>query len=351
MKLVLLFWLLLAISACSNGLVKNNLNAFYKSEIGLKWPAPPSKPRYELIKIINTIEDFKKEIKAETRIQKFVKWLIGEESESFLNFGKPFAIYVRDDVIYIVDQGILGVVTFDLKTARVGVLKDTIEGDLLFYPTSVCSDETSNVYVTDPEKKRIVIYDKNGYPISTKKLDNINWRPISIAYSETKKLFYVTDSLNHDIKIFDKYFNLLKTIGRRGEENGEFNYPTHIFVDDEKGLLFVTDSMNFRVQVFDLDGRFKSKIGRMGMGDGNLARPKGVCTDKDGNIYVIDSLQDSIQVFSKDDRLLAVLGEEGIMPGQFNLPTGIFIDKKNYIYIADSLNRRIQIIKYLGEGS
>ncbi len=351
MKMLWFLLTLVFLCGCSFSTVKTNPEAFYKSEVGLKWPAPPSKPRYELIKIINSVEDFKKNIKVETRTEKFIKWLIGEESENFLNFGKPFAIFVKDDVIYIVDQGILGVITFDLKTARVGVLKDTKEGDMLFYPTSVCVDDDNNVYVTDPEKKRIVIYDKNGYPVSTKTLDNINWRPSGIAFSERKRNFYVADSLNHDVKVFDRDFKLIKTIGRRGEADGEFNFPTHLFVDDEKSLLFVTDTMNFRVQVLDLEGRYISKIGRMGIGDGNFARPKGVCTDKDGNIYVIDSLQDSIQVFNKDDRLLAVLGEEGVMPGQFNLPTGIFIDKKNYIYIADSLNRRIQIIKYLGEGS
>ncbi|MCX7991129.1 MAG: 6-bladed beta-propeller [Proteobacteria bacterium] len=343
--------ILFLITGCNYQVAVTNPSAFYKTEIGLKWPAPPSKPRYELVKIINNIDDFTKNLKEETRTDKFFKWLLGEEKSPFMGFVKPYAVFAKNEKIYVVDQGILSVVVFDIRKGIVEFLQDTKDGDKLFFPTSVVVDEQERIYVTDPEKKRIVIYDKNGYPVDNKTLKETNWRPSGISYSEKKRRFYVVDTLNHNMRIFNKDFETVKVIGGRGEEKIEFNYPTHIFVDDEKEEVYVTDSMNFRIQFFDLNGKYLGSIGQMGKGDGNLERPKGVCSDRDGNIYVVDSLQDSIQVFDKEGKLLAVLGEEGIFPGQFNLPSGIFIDNKNYIYVTDSLNKRLQIIRYLGEGS
>ncbi len=348
LKFFLVFLLLVG---CSYHIGVSDPSSFYNSTIGLKWPAPPSKPRYELIKIINTANDFKKDLIKETKTDRFLKWLLGEETSPFIEFVKPYAVFAKDERIYVVDQGVLSVIVFDLNKGTVDFLRDTKDGDKLFYPTSVVVDDEGYIYVADPEKKRIVIYDKNGYPVDSKTLKETNWRPSGISYSEKKKRFYVVDTINHNVRVLNKNFDTIKVIGARGEEKVEFNYPTHIYVNDNKEELYVTDSMNFRIQIFDLNGKYMGSIGQMGKGDGNLERPKGVCSDKDGNIYVVDSLQDSIQVFSKEGKLLAVLGEEGVFPGQFNLPSGIFIDNKNYIYVTDSLNRRLQIIKYLGEDS
>jgi len=41
--------------------------------------------------------------------------------------------------------------------------------------------------------------------------------------------------------------------GRNGSEAGEFNFPTHIWID-KTGRLSVTDAMNFRIQLFSPDG-------------------------------------------------------------------------------------------------
>lgn len=347
----LIILILTILLGCSYNIENLDTSKFYKSEIGLKWPAPPSPPKYELIKIINNSDDFFRNLKEETKGEKFVRWLIGKDEKKFLGFLKPYAVCVKNDKIYVVDQGILSVIVFDIKKGDIGFLRDTKEGDTLFYPTSVAVDEEENVYVTDPEKKRIVIYDKKGYPVNSVILNEINWKPVGISYSEKRKIFYVVDTMNHTLILLDKNFNIIKTIGGRGEEKDEFNFPTHVFVNDEREEVYVTDSMNFRIQILNLNGKYLGSLGKMGKGDGNFERPKGVCSDKDGHIYVVDSLQDCIQIFSRDGKLLAVLGEEGIFPGQFNLPSGIYIDNKNYIYVTDSLNKRLKIIKYLGENN
>ncbi len=323
---------------------------FFKEEVGLTWPAPPDKPRLKLIKIIDSPATFKKSVRIDTKTSAFIKWLIGEEEEPYNSFERPYFVLYKNDRIYIVDQGFFTVIVLDLKEAETLYLQKTAEGDILFYPTSVAVDEDGKIYVCDPEKNRIVIYDKNGYPVGNFVGNFGNWRPCSIAYSENKKRFYVVDSVNHNVKIFNKNFELLKVVGERGEEKGQFSFPSHITLDKD-GNFYVTDSMNFRVQVFSPDGRYKYKVGEIGKGEGYFERPKGVAVDSYGHLYIVDSLKDAIQVFDNNEKFLMIVGEEGRYPGQFNLPSGIYCDEQNYIYVADTLNKRVQILKYIGDGS
>lgn len=342
-----LFFILLNISLLSCSVESNvKTSNFYEKEYSLYWPAPPNRPRIELVKIINSPIDNRK-IVEETKMSKFLKWFLGEEELQINSFLRPYGVYANDSRIFIVEQGLFSVVVMDIGSGKTSFLQLTPAGDILYYPTSVTTDEDGNVYVCDPEKERIVVYDVNGKPIKIYGLEYSPWRPCGIAYNKRNKKFYVVDSINHMIKIFDKNFKLLKTLGRLGEENGEFNYPTHIFIDRE-GNFYVTDSMNFRVQFFDEDGKFLGKVGKMGKGDGYLERPKGVCVDNFGHIYVVDSLQGSIQIFDKTDRFLMAFGDDGNLPGQFNLAAGIFCDDRNYIYVADTLNKRVQILRYIG---
>lgn len=321
-------------------------NNFYEKEYSLVWPAPPNRPRIELVKIINSPFDNKKYLE-ENNLKKFLRWFLGEEELQIDSFFRPYGVYANGNKIFVVEQGLFAVVVIDTGNGKTSFLQLTPAGDILYYPTAVTTDDNGYVYVCDPEKERIVVYDVNGRPVKVYGMEYSPWRPCGIAYSKKNGKFYVVDSINHMIKIFDRDFKLIKTVGRLGEENGEFNYPTHIFVDRE-GNFYVTDSMNFRVQFFSEDGKFLGKVGKMGKGDGYLERPKGVCVDGFGHIYVVDGLQGSIQIFDKSDRFLMAFGDDGTLPGQFNLPAGIFCDEKNYIYVADTLNKRVQILRYIG---
>ncbi len=345
LKVFICLSVFIILSSCSlNGNI--NTTNFFEKEYSLFWPAPPNKPRVELVKIINSPFDNKK-VSKDTKISKFLEWLLGEEEVTINTFLRPYGVYATEDKVFVVEQGLFSVVVMDINRGKTIFLQVTPAGDILYYPTSVTTDEDGNIYVCDPEKERIVAYNKEGKPFKIFGLEYSPWRPCGIAYNKNNGKFYVVDSINHMIKIFDKNFKLLKTLGRLGEEKGEFNYPTHIFIDKE-GNFYVTDSMNFRVQFFSEDGKFLGQVGRMGKGDGYLERPKGVCVDTFGHIYVVDSLQGSVQIFDKNDRFLMAFGVDGNLPGQFNLASGIFCDNKNYIYVADTLNRRIQILKYVG---
>ncbi len=80
---------------------------------------------------------------------------------------------------------------------------------------------------------------------------------------------------------FDKTGKFLKSWGKLGAAQGEFNQP-HALAMDSTGRLFVADRTNNRVQVFDQEGKFLAETKAFG-------RPSGVYIDKNDNLFVADS--------------------------------------------------------------
>ena len=113
------------------------------------------------------------------------------------------------------------------------------------------------------------------------------------------------------------------------------------------GNLYVTDALNFRVQIFDPNGTPLSAFGSHGDASGDLARPKGIGVDRNGDIYLVDALFDAVQMFDREGRYLMAFGSQGREPGHFWLPSGLAIDGDR-VYVADSYNQRVQVFRFLG---
>jgi sugar lactone lactonase YvrE len=85
---------------------------------------------------------------------------------------------------------------------------------------------------------------------------------------------------------FSKDGKLIKTWGKLGTGQGEFDQP-HALAMDSRGRLFVGDRNNNRIQIFDQDGKFLEEWKQ-------FSRPSGVYIDKNDNIYVADSESESV---------------------------------------------------------
>jgi DNA-binding beta-propeller fold protein YncE len=146
--------------------------------------------------------------------------------------------------------------------------------------------------------------------------------------------------------MLDMKGTVLNTIGKYGSGNGEFNFPTDLFLDREG--LSVVDAMNFRVQDFNGAGEFQFAVGSFGEEPGLLFRPKGIAKDSEDHLYVVDSTRSIVQVFDHEGQLLYSFGGIGRALGLFQLPTGLSIDHGDRIYVVDSYNRRVQVFHYTG---
>jgi DNA-binding beta-propeller fold protein YncE len=174
--------------------------------------------------------------------------------------------------------------------------------------------------------------------------------PSGLAIDGAAHQLYVADAKKHQVFCYSTQDgHLIRAIGKRGVEHGEFNFPTNLSVDRE-GRLYVADTLNFRVQVFDRSGTFVKSIGAQGDGPGALNRAKGVGVDSEGHIYIADSSFNNFQIFDGEGQILMFVGSPGTGPGEFLLPAGLFVDSRDRIYVADQGNARVQVFEYLRSG-
>ncbi len=213
----------------------------------------------------------------------------------------------------------------------------------------ICELPGKGMLITDSRLNKIFLL-ANGSKEIVDFNDSLNLQqPTGIAYSRVKDEIWVLETKAHLITILNTRGKIVKTIGSRGNAAGEFNFPTHIWID-RQGMVYIVDSMNFRVQIFNSEGEWVSMFGQIGDASGYFARPKGIATDSHGNIYVADALFHTVQIFNKEGQLLYYFGTQGREKGQFWMPLGIFIDDKDFIYVTDSYNSRVQIFQLINHG-
>ena len=257
---------------------------------------------------------------------------------------KPNAILASNPLSFLVmDQG--SATLFNVQNNEKKIPRVLKKGKFNFPSlVSLCSFSNNEILFTDSRLSRIFVLNEEQEKLEVLNKELILNQPTGIAYATISKEIWVVETGAHRISILNEQGKRIKTIGKRGAEPGEFNYPTDIWIDKE-GKAYVIDAMNFRIQIFDNSGELISIFGEAGDATGYFARPKGIATDSFGNIYITDALFHTVQIFDLSGNYLYNFGEQGRSNGQFWMPSGIFIDENNFIYIADSYNSRIQLFQ------
>jgi len=305
------------------------------------WPAPPEAPRVAYVRAFSQPEHLGITKSFFTKVYEFV---VGS---SDLRLIRPMAVVVTPDgTIYVADPGSHGVQRFDTKQQHHRLIQRKDDAPLTS-PIGLALDDKGDVYVTDSALGEVFVIKpdaKNAIPLT---LEAPIQQPTGIAFDPVGKRLYIVDTTGHQVRIVTPDGKQISTFGRRGNGNGEFNFPTMLWRDRD-GRLYVTDSLNFRIQIFDSEGRFLGLFGRHGDATGDLSHPKGVATDRSGHVYVMDSMHHALQIFTREGDLLLSVGSRGRGAGEFWLPAGAFMTDDDLLYIADSYNQRIQVFKYIG---
>lgn len=309
-----------------------------KKKIDLVWPLPPDEPKIKYVdRFVTTLDLSKKTGIAEA--------LFGEEKVEVLN--KPYGVAVdKEGKVYITDIGRLWMIDFKNKDYKILGTEPGI--GKLRLPIGVATSSDGRVFIADTSADKVFVY-KDGRAVALLGKTGEFEAASGIALDEKRNLIYVVDAKKHQVNVYSlNDYSYLRTIGKRGEKDGEFNFPTNIAIDRE-GRIYVVDTGNFRVQVFDSEGRFIKSIGKLGDTPGSLARPKGIAIDSEGHIYVVDAAFQNFQIFDFDGNILLFVGGGGVEPGQFLLPAGIAIDDEDRIYVINQIPASLQIFEYIGE--
>jgi DNA-binding beta-propeller fold protein YncE len=315
----------------------------------LVWPEPPVQPRITYLGAVSTESDMEKR---GSFFEGVGALLFGAKPVGILV--SPFAVAVDPTgIMFVADTGGAVIHAFDLRT------RDYKQFSALDKETKLCKPVAlatlaERLYVVDSGLRQICVFKRDGDFLFAFGQDRLT-RPAGIACRPSPQrapalraegTIYVADAGSHMIHVFSPEGKLLREMGMRGTGPGEFNFPTHLWIDGA-GQLYVSDTLNFRIQVFGPDDRFLRMFGQQGDRPGNFAHPCGIATDASGNIYVTDRQFENVQIFDAQGRVLMAVGQEGSGPGEFWLPAGIFIDGHDRIYVADSYNKRVQIFELL----
>ncbi|GAB4221990.1 MAG: SBBP repeat-containing protein [Acidobacteriota bacterium] len=302
------------------------------------FPPPPDPPRVQFLFAITSEEDipgFRRSL---------AERLAGEAETHILV--RPRGVAVRDGVIYVADAKLATVLRIDLDAKRFEPIDHQGPGKLSG-PLGISFDEDGVLYVADRGRRQVVAFapDAEG---------RLAW---SRAYGESETLLptdvvarngrlYVTDISDHEIEVYDiASGERVGTLGREGEDPGEFKFPSFIALGPDD-TLYVTDTMNFRVQKLTLDGEPLGSYGKAGDWTGSVSRPKGVAVDDDGFVHILDAGFENAQIFLPDGRVGTFYGGYGNYPGHMYLPFEIALDKSLLPRLRDRVSPRL-VPKYV----
>lgn len=153
---------------------------------------------------------------------------------------------------------------------------------------------------------------------------------------------YVVDKYSDKIVILSSEGQFIKSFGRYGNLEGEFNRPEGIFI--KGSYVYIADVANNRIQIFDLNGNFVRSFGEYGSEPGQLKNPYGVYVDYTDLVYVSDGGNKRISVFNTNGEFIEIAvtlsnSVEDVVrddDGNFYLTSGANIAKynKDFIYVT-----------------
>jgi DNA-binding beta-propeller fold protein YncE len=263
-------------------------------------------------------------------------------------------VAARGGRIYVADNVRRHVVVFDVPRRKLFVMGLRAPGTLA-KPSSIALDGRQMVYVADTTLRKVIVYDSLGLYQRTIGSPEIFDRPTGVAVEASGERVYVidrgdTENDRHRVLAFDGEGKLLREIGTRGVEPGQFNIPVQGTVTRDN-TLWILDAGNFRVQAFDRDGRFLRTFGQVGNALGQFARPRGIASDAEGRLYVTDASFGNVQVFTPQGELLIAIGRAHRLdrPGYYGLAHGVGVDETGRVYIVDQLFNKIEVLRPVGD--
>ncbi len=241
---------------------------------------------------------------------------------------KPYGAAVHDGKIYVCDTGAGFIMRLDLVTRRLVAIVPEGPASLKL-PVNLAVDDRGWLYVADSLRDQVVILDTNENLVATLGEKGTN-RPRDVAVSAEH--IYVGDIGSHQVHVYDRtthapLFDIPRGADATNMQRALFQ-PGNLALDTQ-GRLYISDLGGYRVQVFDADGKYLRTIGKYGDNFGEFARPKGVAVDRAGRVYVVDAAGQMVQIFDENGRLLMWFGEPSGSKVGLDLPTKVVIDYDN----------------------
>ena len=179
---------------------------------------------------------------------------VGSQGSGTLQFNIPCAVAYKhtSNRIYVCDTHNHRVAIFDHDlTFQNSFGCKGIDTTQLGRPESIAIDSEGNVFVADYGNNRVQVFDENGDYLSsiTQTIPGQQLQgPHSVSVGPDDCVYVVEHDANR-VSVFDGRGTFVKSFGKAGKKDGEFNKPYAVTARDD-GYVYVSDTGNRRVQVF-----------------------------------------------------------------------------------------------------
>lgn len=169
-------------------------------------------------------------------------------------FVRPIGLLSNEKNLLVVDGGDNKVKIFS-TTGRLNQQfgKNDPDNDGMSFPHSLVITEKGEYVVTDSNKSRVLVFDKNGkYKEQLEEPKNESpWLlPRGIAVDGFGRI-HVVDNFAHKVRVYNKDKKYLFSYGSKNEKDiDNLNFPNGIAVDKKLRLIYVTDTGNNRIVVW-----------------------------------------------------------------------------------------------------
>ena len=220
----------------------------------------------------------------------------GLQGENAGEFMYPFGIAInKDRNIFVADKNNHRIQILSWEGRHLGSFGGKGRLDSQFSePWGLSSDSTGNIIVVDRGNNLIKIFTPDGRFVM--KIGGRESFSFPFHCVQCGEYFIVSDYDENCIKVINREGHCQYKFGKKGDGDGEFNYPRFLSVTQSKHLL-VCDRHNHRIQVFELDGKFVGKFGTNGSKLGEFKDPFSVAVLSNDQIVVCDRTNHRIQIF------------------------------------------------------
>jgi sugar lactone lactonase YvrE len=283
------------------------------------FPPAPDSPRLQYLTAFNTDRDLRG-----GGHDSFMTFLTGKAPD-VIAILKPYGGVAGNGKFYVCDTSDNVILRMDLADKKMHVISPA--GPAAFKtPLNMAVDSNGWLYVVDVVRNQVVILDGKENLVGAIG-EGGGMQPRDVALTADR--IYIGDVTNHCVHVLDKatrtnLFNIPRAEDATNLQSQLFQ-PINIALDG-KGRLYVSDFGAYRVQVFDADGKYLRTIGKYGDNYGEFARPKGVAVDRENRVYVVEAAGELVQVFDETGRLLMWFGEPSGSTVGLNLPAKVLID-------------------------
>lgn len=219
-------------------------------------------------------------------------------------------------------------------------------------PESIALDARDNLYIADSWANKVVVFDPDGQFVREW---SVPGQPRGIAVSS--RLVYVLGP--GTVYVYSATGEELRQFGTRGKKPGQIDAYQGIAVRD--GRVYIADSYNQRIQAFDTQGTLAwsspaevpvevSTETSRAPDEKDLPiwdLPQDLTFDGVGNLVVADAFRfELVVVDPKNGDVLGAYGSIGTKDGEFYYPTSVAYDEsRDWFVVADTQNQRLQIVR------